>query len=126
MTDVADERPRHRLQPDVRGRFDAHPRDLRPEPVEEAPRPDERQVALRQRAADRHRPHAAERHLAGFEQQGAGAVALGGGLRGDGVVGVESGHRGPQPSEASGRGVGQSTVSPSTSFSLRYLATNGQ
>ena len=44
---VADERPGHRLQADVRMRFDAHLRRLRAETVEEAPRAHHRQRSLR-------------------------------------------------------------------------------
>ncbi len=75
-------------------RLDAHARHLRSEPVEEAPGTDQRQVALGQAASHLHRPDAAERHLARLEQQGLGAVAFGGLLGGDRVIGVEPGHRG--------------------------------
>ncbi len=92
VADLADERPGHRLEPDVRMRLHPHPRHLRAEAVEEAPGAHEGQVALRQRPPHLHRADAAERHLARLEEQRTRAVALGRRLGRDGVVGVEPGH----------------------------------
>ena len=59
----------HRLQPGVRVRRDAHPAGVGdvvgPVVVEEAPGADQRALPLRQGAAHRHRPRAAEGYVAG-------------------------------------------------------------
>ena len=70
VLDLPGEQPAHRLQPGVRVRRDLHAAGVG-DPVgtvvvDEAPRADQRALALRQRAAHGHRPRSAERDLPGL------------------------------------------------------------
>ncbi|GAA2960653.1 hypothetical protein GCM10010459_15970 [Microbacterium schleiferi] len=74
-------------------RFDAHHGALRPEPVKETPCSDKREVALRERARDLHRPYPAERDVPQLELQQAWSVAVGCPFFGNRLVRVEPGHQ---------------------------------
>lgn len=117
---LPDDRPRHRLQPDVRVGLDAHESLLRPEPVEEAPRAHQRQRAMGERAVHFHAADTAERNLPGLDDEGARSVAFDGafGLRRSDVEARHAGSPGSADSAASSSFC-HSMTSPGTSFSRR-------